>query len=196
MPREITPEPFTVYQLDELEPAAREDAIWNVRHLLAGSWWDEGDNEQVGDAIVYRLADALQTPGWDRYGEADFPGIDGVELVAWNFEHGESLALRGKLTPANAPALPWGTGTEEIFKVHLEPTLGGHTYVGCAIQDNEGEDPPGPVRAMQDAVAEAMFAAKRAGLAQLEYLGSAQRAEDDILANEREFTAEGRLYHG
>lgn len=188
MAREITPDSFTVYQLDELQPAARKDAIWNVQHQLTGPWWGAADTESIEDEIVHGFAEALGTPGWDKHGPGDFPGIDGVELDGWDLDRGDALALRGELTRHNAPALPW---TDEIEYVHLESVQGRYTRIEVVHQE-----PGEPLGFVQDAVIEAMNQGKRYGRADLEYRTSEERAEDDILANEREFYADGRLYRG
>jgi hypothetical protein len=192
--REVIPDSFTVYTLDELSPAARESAIWNVGHLLTDVWWDAADNEEIEETIIYGLAQALGTPGWDEYGEADFPGIPGVTLQGWDLDRGDAVAFAGELNRENAPKLPW---TDGLQGVHLQAApRGEHTYVGIAVEDDEGGDPTDAMQAMSDAVVEAILQAKDAGLRQLDYLTSGQRAEEYALDNKREFTADGELYVG
>ncbi len=192
--RTITPDQFEVYLLDELGPEARQKAIANVTNLMAGDWWDSFDNESVSETIVYAFAEALRTPGWDKYGEGDFPGIPGVALSGWDLDRDDAVAFDGVLERANAPQLPW---IDEIVAVQLQSApRGGHTYVGVVVDDDGTSDLSDAVRRMQDMVTDEMFAAKETGRKQLEYLTSNERAEDDILANGREFTADGELYRG
>lgn len=194
MGRTIQPEAFEVFTLDELTPEARLKAIANVTSLMAGDWWDEGDVEQVSKAIVYAFAEALMSPGWNRYDEGDFPGIDGVQLGGWDLDRADTVALDGTLTRQNAPALPWLDGIVEV-RLEVAPR-GGHTYIGVVVEHGETSLARGAVMLMRNAVTDAMFAAKSAGRRQLEWLTSNERAEDDILANGREFTADGELYTG
>jgi hypothetical protein len=191
--RTITPQQFEVYTLDELEPEARVKAIENVAKLLAGDWWDSFDIESVSETILYAFAGALMSPGWNKYGEGDFPGIDGVTLSGWDLDRGDSVAFDGVLTRDNAPCLPW---VDEFAQVRLESApRSGHTRVEVVV-DDEDSDMTAAVRSMQEAVVNAMFTAKDYGRKQLEWLTSNERAGDDILANGREFTADGELYRG
>jgi hypothetical protein len=188
--REIT-NSFKVYQLDELEPSSRQRAIDTVRERLAGDWWDQDNIEDIGNTITYAFAERLAAPGWDTYGEADFPGIDGVTQDGWDLGRGQYVLFRGTLTRENAPALPW---TDDVFAVHLERDR-DHTHVWVAAEDIEGEQMSTAGR-MKDAVSAAMYEALKAGERQLEHLGSEENALGDIEANEREFHEDGRLYNG
>lgn len=199
MPRKITPESFEVYRLAELGEPERNRAIQEVQGLLGGPWWDSSDIEQVQDEIVHGLAEALGAPGWDKYGPADFPGIDGLNVRGWDFSQGDQLALRGTLTRLNAPKLPW---FDEASHIHLEDlSRSGNTRVEVMIDGGVVDmAEPGslidPCHLLRDAVIEAMFQAQRYGRAQLEYLTGPDYAADDIERNEREFYHDGRLYRG
>lgn len=191
--REINPESFTVFTLDELGAKQRECAVWNMRHKLTGDWWDEGDMEAVREEIRFGLAVGLGSPGYDRFGPGDFPGIDGVELVSWDLDRGDAVGISGILTRDNATTLPW---TDEIEAVHLATDRWtGHTLVGVAPTADAGE-PPAGTDAMHDAVFAAIERAKRDGRTQLEYLTSDERAEEWALDNGQEFYSDGRLYLG
>lgn len=190
--RTITTEAFEVYELGELEPEARLAAIWNVRHQLTGAWWGETDNESIAEEILFGIAVQLASPGWNQYGPGDFPGIDGVELVGWDVERDMAAQLTGRLTRENAPALPW---VDSISHVLLQPMpRGGHTSMEFYGYDSEDETSVDVVGELRDAILTAIEIGLGDGRSQLEYLTSEARAEDDILANGREFYADGRLY--
>lgn len=192
--RTIMTEDFEVYELDELDPEARLAAIWNVRHQLTGPWWGETDIESIAEEIVYGIANQLASPGWNTFGAGDFPGIDGVQLVGWDVERDLSAQLDGTLTRENAPALPW---IDEIHAVRLSSApRGGHTFIEVVVEDVEAVEPDAMVSTMRDAVLAAIDYGLQDGRAQLEYLTSDARAEEDALANGREFYADGRLYQG
>lgn len=186
--REITPDPFKVFTLDELEPAARKRAIETVAEKLGGDWWDESNNESISDTIVYALAEAFKTPGWDTFGAGDFPGIPGVKLDGWDLDRGDSLTLSGTLTRENAPALPWDDTVEEV---HLAATRWNGTSVGVVTVDDRTDV---DVRAIDEAVRDAIEAAKRAGREEMAYMSSEEYATEEIEANGREFYADGSLY--
>jgi hypothetical protein len=202
--RRITPDEFNVYTLDELEPDARQRAIETIAEKLGGDWWDQHDIDNVNEAIAYALATALGTPGRENWGEADFPGIDGVKLGGWNLDRGSYLTLRGTLTRENAPALPWADG---IIEVNLTNGY-GRDETGIDVETDEDDlDPDNELDltvvreqcraladAMETAVEDAMHAAMKVGREQMEYISSAEAAVEHIEANEREFYEDGTLY--
>lgn len=99
----------TTYTFSELSPEAQERALEQIREKLAGPWWDSADTEAVGESILYGLAEALKSPGWDTHGEGDFPGIPLLTITSWSVgDRGEHVTCTGELDPENAPALPWG----------------------------------------------------------------------------------------
>ncbi len=211
MPREIVTH-TTVYTLDELDPQVREKAVENVRNLLGGAWWDQSDDDDLARVIVYTLAEKFGTAGWDTSGVGDFPGIPGIKLDGWDMQRGQYIVLNGRLTRDNAPALPWVTG---LGAVDLEAQR-DHTYLSVENEDPECICPsalwaqghqdccPGAAdnpatederAALIQAVREAMADAWKAAYAEMEYKTSTEYAEEDIDANDREFLADGTLYH-
>lgn len=204
----------TVYTLDELTAEARAAAIANVSEKLTGDWWDTHDIERVTETIVYALADALKTPGREKWGVGDFPGIEGVKLSGWDIERGQSVLFDGKLTRENAPALPWVNGIEAV---ELDAKR-DHTYItveesepectcppnGSWLSPHEAACPtnaPNPAttdqhKGLREAARDAIHKAWEAGRQEGDYIGSAQYATEDIEANERLFHADGALYAG
>lgn len=205
MSRTITTDDFEVYQLDELEPVAREKAIEAIANKLGGDWWDSNDIDDVSDVIRYTLANEFGTPGHGNYGVGDFPGIDGVELDSWDMDRDGYVGLRGTLTRENAPRLPWQDGIVEVTL-----TAGrDYTSVSVDIDEDEvdlmnlpdlGHNRADRVRfiegAMEQAVEHAMHAAIKSGRAEIEHKTSEEYAEGMIEANEYEFEADGTPYSG
>jgi hypothetical protein len=157
--REITPDAFTVYKLEELEPGAREKAIEGIAEKLGGAWWDQNDIDDISDVMRYTLASKFGTPDHGRWGEADFPGIPGVELGGWDLERGSYIGLRGTLTRENAPALPW---VDRIVEVTLSE---GRDYTSISVEydDMLTDGDGGAGDAMEDAIRSAMPEARRDG---------------------------------
>jgi hypothetical protein len=111
MPRDIT---TTAYSFDELGPDAQDKAVQQVAERHAGPWWDQSDNDDIAGVMIYTFAEKLGTPGWDKFGTADFPGIPGVTLEAWDLEQGRTIVFAGSLTRDNAPSLPWADGIDSV----------------------------------------------------------------------------------
>lgn len=84
----------TVYSFEELSEKAQRGAIESVQLSLSENW-DSSDFEHITEAMRYKLAEVLKSPGWDTFGPADFPGIDGVELGEWDLERAELLVVTG-----------------------------------------------------------------------------------------------------
>lgn len=190
MAREITPKSFTVYRLDELTEEAQQRALELHAERLGGEWRDQSDLDDVGDTILYALAEALKAPGWDTFGEGDFPGITNVEVKGWDLDRGWRLELSGHLTRENAPSLPWVDGLEYV-------TLEDRRW-GTAQWFVTNDDAPDGLdtEPMKAAIEAAIEAALRAGQRAMEYKAGEEYAREDIEANEREFYADGRLYTG
>ena len=189
--REINPDSFTVYSLDELEPDARRKAIEGIAELLGGDWWDSSDIDDISDVIRYTLANKFGTPDHGKYGVGDFPGIDGVTLESWDLDRGSYVGLRGTLTRENAPALPWD---DDIDSVSL---TAGRDYTSISVEfidDAEltSDDAQIVSDAMEQAVRDAMHEALRDGRAEMEYKTGEEWAEQ--VASDREFHADGTLY--
>lgn len=102
------------YTYEELDADAQRKAVEAIAEKLSGEWWDENDIEQVGETIVYALAEAFKTPGWDTFGEGDFPGIDGVSVKEWDLDRGEMISADGLIGPGNAPGLTWPTAVSYV----------------------------------------------------------------------------------
>lgn len=200
--REVT---IKLYPFNELGEEAQARAVEVLREKLGGEWWDQGDNDDVRDAMIYTLAEKVKTPGWDTYGVADFPGIDGVTVDGWNLDRNQALAVSGTLDRANAPALPW---TTSIDHVDLSPAFGDGTRIrvettepdctcpedpaasdhldGCPVtQHPEGEDE------MKQAVQNALSEAWSAGEKEAEYKAGEENARQ--VAEGYEFTVDGEL---
>jgi hypothetical protein len=200
--RQITPDTFAVYQLDELEPDAREKAIEGIAEKLGGDWWDSNDIDDIASVMVYTLANEFGTPEHGKWGVADFPGIDGVTLESWDLDRGSYVGLRGTLTRENAPALPWADGVVEVGLTSRRD------YTEIDVVTDEDELDPEQERdltvvreeckaladAVQAAVEAAMQAALRDGRAELEYKTGAEYAKGFIESNEYEFLEDGTLY--
>lgn len=176
----------TLYTFGELTQQAQQKAVEDVRDKLNSDWWDEHSNQQLRETIVYCLADWLRSPGYDKYGEGDFPGIDGVELIGWDLERGESLEFKGKLDRDNAPFLPWIDG------LHTVQLGEDGTHSSVYVEADEDID----TTLMRDAVDNAISAAWHAGRRQMDYMESEEHARDYIEGTEPEFTVDGNLYTG
>lgn len=199
-----------VYKFGELTDAAKERAIESIRGKLGGDWWDSADNDDVQATIVYTLAENLRTPGWDTFGEADFPGVGGVEVDGWDIERDQALAVSGTLTRDNAPGLPWVDGIEQI-------SLTGHrsdstvvtlvdTDPDCTCSPDHYLDPhdagcpalaDNPATAeqratLEQAVRDALSAAWTAGGKEAEYKTGEEYARET--ADNHEFTEDGSLH--
>ena len=172
------------FKFDELSDEAKTVAVETVAGKLSGDWWDSADIECVSEAVVYHLAEAFKSPGWDTFGEGDFPGIAGVTLDGWDVDRGSYVAVSGRLDRDNAPALPW---VESIDCVRLESSAYG-TSVGVEADEAEGVDD------MQDAVRDALNEALITGRRVVEYIGSEENAREWIDNHEPDFHANGRLF--
>jgi hypothetical protein len=190
MPRDIT---TTVYKLAELGEAAKAKAIENVAAKLGGDWWDQSDIDQVSETMIYTLAGELLTPGWNTYGEGDFPGIPKVSVTGWDIERGQFLSLKGSLTRETAPALPWHPGMGRVTLTELRHG----TRVEVEWDDMGGNTKEWNITATRDmikATEGAIAAAWTEGRDQAEYMSGTEYAAEWIEANEPEFTMEGELY--
>lgn len=197
MPREII---TTVYKFAELSTESQSRAIESVAGMLSRNWGDLSDLEDMTNNLVYSLAEKFGSPGWDTFGAGDFPGIDGVRLDGWDLDRGERLDLAGTLTRENAPALPWA---EHIDSVELSSSH----YSGSRIYVTASEDEFVPhaeydafiaawdkhTEPMRIAIESAIAEALSAGRTELDYLTSAEYAQEWIEGNEPEFTESGDL---
>lgn len=184
----------TVYTFDELSEEAQEKAIEGIREKKSGPWWDSADNDTIGEDILYTFADKIGTPGREKFGVGDFPGITNVELRGWDLDRGQSVSFAGHLTRDNAPALPWVDGMDCVHLVHDRGYRHGITCTwdyGTEVPDEAitaAED------AMEQAIRDAMSDAWKAGNDAMEYMTGEEAARDWIEGNEPEFTEDGELY--
>lgn len=181
------------YKFDELSDDARDRALADVAAKLGGEWWDSFHDEQVSDSIMYRLASALRSPGWDSFGEGDFPGIDGVKLIGWDVGRGSHVQVSGRLTRENAPALPWSDAIDGV-------ELGGDAY-GTSVTVFESLDDERSQEALEQAcmyfrqaVQDALAEALHAGREQADYMCSTEYAAQWIDGNDPEFYENGSLF--
>jgi hypothetical protein len=198
----------TVYPFDELDSQAQDHAIEQVQQEQINAPWDSADIEMIEETIVYALAEALRAPGWDTYGEGDFPGIPHVRMLGWDLDRGQSLTVSGQLDRANAPGLPWVDGIDavelggmrhgtEVTVTVSEPdcTCPVDTYwhaedcapIAPAVTDEH-------ISAIEDAVTDALHAAWTAGRDELESWHSTDYARELVANGAYEFTVDGGLY--
>jgi hypothetical protein len=176
---------WTTYSYDELNETAKGNALGAVQNMLAESW-DSFDVDRISEAIVYALAKALGSPGWDTYGSGDFTGIKGLKVAEWDVSYRSFLAFDGYLTPETAPKLPWPDDSD-LFRVG--PTNEVWTTSGFDLWLNNRDD----VKAFKYAWDSALEAALKAGREEYEYMSSEEAAQEYIDANEPEFTETGEL---
>nr|MDT0665655.1 hypothetical protein [Micromonospora sp. DSM 115978] len=162
-----------------------------VSERLNGPWWDSHDVERIGEEIVYTLAEQFGAPGHDKYGSADFPGVDGVEVVEWDVGRSQSLIVKGVLTRDNAPRLPW---SGKIYSVVLgSRDYGENVYVETDY-DDDVSGTGAETDAMREAVEDALQTAWSAGYQENQYMESAEYALGWIEANQPYFTGDGSLF--
>lgn len=180
----------TVYTFDELDEPTQEKAVANIAEKLGGDWWDEHDNNDIRDVMVWTLAEQFGAPGHLDYGVSDYPGIPGITIVGWDLDRGQSLTLSGTITRENAPKLPWVDGLDAI---EVEAKRDHNTYtrvsdtLTCEQVDALGAN-------MVQAVRDSVSAAWKAGYGEMGYKSSEEHAREWIDGNEPEFTADGELY--
>lgn len=201
------------YSFAELSEAAQKKAVETVAEKLSGDWWDESDNDDIHDLIVYTFAQEIGAPDVVNWGQGDFPGIPGIKLESWSCNHmqGDHVGFAGRLTRENAPALPWADG---IDCVELENPWRGGTritvelvYTQCVCDPWAGREPTceahdesneettdSQQEAMRDAIESAIRKAHQAGYKEVEYKGSSEYAREWIECTEPEFTEEGDLF--
>ncbi len=213
MPKVITTT-VTVYQLAELTTEAQARAVEAIAEKLASVWWDDHDNEAIGETIRYSLAGTFKTPGHDTYGCGDFPGIPNVTVVGWDLDRGQYVQVKGTLDRTNAPGLPWvdpagsiiltdgRNGTEvEIIEADGPDCTCDHggwesTHdAGCPERSYVGLT-DAEIENLAEAVTDAIHAAWIAGRQEAEYKSSAEYAREWIESNEMEFLEDGTAYAG
>lgn len=192
MPREIH-KTWTVYKFNELDAPAQEKAVEQIREKLSGPWWDSSDNDDIRNTIVWKFAHEIGTPGCEKYGEVDYPGIPSVTLEGFDLDRGQSVVFKGTLTRENAPGIRWPGSVESV---DLEAKR-DHTYI-TAVSKWDDED--GDIATQMDidtveqAVRDAMHTAWKAGYDEMEYKTGEEYAKDFIESNEYEFEEDGDLF--
>lgn len=176
-----------VYTFEELSASAQERAVEAIQCELGT--WDR--TEEIGEEILFTLAEAFHSPGWDTYGPGDFPGIDGMTVSGWDLGRGDYVTLSGCLTRSNAGALPW---SDDIGDVLLDAQR-DHTHIGVEdARDDDAYDsykPPPGAEAMSEAIRDALHRAAEAGRECLRGLAGEDAAREHIEINELEFTEDG-----
>ncbi len=72
----------TLFTYEELSEKAQERARDDYReHVYI-------EPEEIETEMLYSIADALKSPGFDTYGPSDFPGIDGLKITEWDLDRG------------------------------------------------------------------------------------------------------------
>lgn len=182
--------PKTSFTLAELSEENRQKAIEAMAALLSGDWWDQGDNDDIGDTITYVFAEHLKTPGWDTFGVGDFPGIEGVKLAEWDLDRAQMVKFTGQLNRDNAPALPW---VETIESVSLNDRESIYAVQVNENYDVEAELTDADIDAVVEAVEAAINEARSAGNKEIGYKQSKEYAKDYIEGTGQEFTEDGDL---
>lgn len=180
------------YNFDELSTTAQDKALAEVADHLAGAWWNSSDNDDIAETMLFTLAREFKSPGYDDYGPADFPGIEGLTVEEWDIERG-TYKLGGCLTPTTAPALPWKNGPAQ-FNFNRD----GSSYLdwGDLEYDDSYTDKfkslayEGFDKVIRDAIA----AALKAGAAEVEYKISEEYAREWIDGNDPQFNEDGTLH--
>lgn len=185
---------FTFIQLSADAQTRALDEVMNSRF---GQWQCDSDGESVRESIVYGLAGAIKAPGWDAYGEGDFPGIKGIALSDWDLDRTE-IEFDGALTPESAPGLPWPADCDR-FRLGRDEARWTGGRRGLWIADSYPEWPADSDRpdvaeflAAWDA---AVAAALAAGRAEYDYQTGPDCARDWLELNDTAvmFTAEGDI---
>jgi hypothetical protein len=179
----------TVFKFDELSEDAQDRAVGLIRERFAGPWWDSSDTDDIADAIHMAFAEALNTPGHDQYGEADFPGIPGVTLESWDVDH-LTVAFCGSLDRDNAPGLPW---VEAIMDISL---TGGRRRgsIDLNIAESPSWGDEAACETLLDAVCDALDSAIRAGADAVDYKTGDEYCREWCKSNdEQEYEEDGTL---
>jgi len=180
-----------LFALDELGDTARQEAI----EAMANRVYEWTEASDLACTIVYAIAAALKSPGWDTYGSGDFPGVDGLELWEWDVERLE-ITARGSLTRESAPALPWGMFTVFHFESPSREAHAGNQGEDGYWTDAGNWSDHGPechaFGILEQAIREALHDGIVAARDELEYLCSEAAIVEDCEANEQEFTEDGR----
>lgn len=187
-----TPHVRFSYTFADLSEDAKQKALDTIAGKLSGDWFDDGHREDIASTITMNLAVSIAFPGQEKYGEGDFPGIDGVKLESWDADRGEA-GFHGTLTRENAPGLDW---PDEVYAVDLDARRFGGTTITVELDEDTEEtaDVEAVADAFKQTVREKIQEAATAGVRQAEYIGSEENAQDYIDGNDPEFTEDGDLF--
>lgn len=187
------------FTLAELKAREDRNAYDKARDTLDVTLWNDGvHTEGVAESIRYAFGGAVKAPGWDTFGEGDFPGVQGVELHGWDLERGSFVEFVGTLTRENAPGLPWHGWLEEVLltgtrwgtSIRVDPSMDA-PYIGWdTVAPPELKD---VVDAMQSAVRDALNDALSAGQKQAEWYSSEEYIDETAQANGYEFDTNGDM---
>jgi hypothetical protein len=178
------------FSFGELSDVAKGAAVAQVLERNASREWDSFDVDNARDLMVYTMAEKFQSPGWDKFGVGDFPGIVNVEIPAFDLDR-QWIGAEGTLTRENAPSLPW---VDAIDSVTMEaPHRVDATVVNVHESDEGAELTGAQSDAMEEAVTDALHAAITAATTEQEYQAGEEKAREDA-ENEYQFTADGSIY--
>lgn len=198
--RVIAPKAYTVYLLDELEPAAREWAIDQVMARRAKDGWDGWEYRagwaQVRNAIAHAVGVAVGDPAAEDCGPDRYPGLDGVEVEGWDFWGAPSVALEGYLTSENAPGLPWVPGIESVELASFGVLRANNTALTLHLSTRATDDTPSREEQgeMLRQAYEILFTAQQAGLTAWKDVTSREGTAASLIAGRYEFLANGILH--
>lgn len=187
----------TVYDVHELREH-HPDGFERAHDRFAEDYWRSGlGHEEVPEVLTYGIAGGFKTPGWDTYGQGDFPGIPGISIDEWDMEYGrEYLRLEGTLCREDAPGLPWpedcdrarfGRANRDWTGSHRELLL-EDSYPEW-IADEEREDVQAFWARLDEIIADALLDARK----EVEYRQSEESFLEDALCNDWEFDEDGIL---
>lgn len=187
-----TPHVRFSYTFADLSEDAKLKALETIAGKLSGDWFDDGNREDIAATIVMSLAVDIAFPGHEKYGEGDFPGIDGVKLESWDADRAEA-GFHGTLTRENAPGLDW---PEDVYALDLDARRYGGTTITVELEEDveETADVTAVADAFKQTVREKIQGAATAGQRQAEYIGSEENAQEHIDGNDPEFTEDGDLF--
>ncbi len=178
------------YTYDELSDDAKQRAIETLSTKMMGDWFEA---EPIAEVIVYALAEEFESPEWDTKGVGDFPGIDRVELIEWDLDHG-TIGVKGVLTRENAPKLPWHDSLDVVYLRNADYWK----HIAVELADDEYWDEDERMFAekmasdMEQAVQDALSVAIHSGQREHEYLCSEENMVE--MAECYRFDEDGDLF--
>lgn len=191
---------YTLPELKEHDANAYDKALDNLRRIL----WEGGDQrESIADDIAYEFGKRVGDTTVDRFGEADYPGVAGVELKSWAVQDRSAhVGFAGTLEEESSPGLPWHEWIESVtLTAHRSSTeivvndSDDAPYIGYNVRrenfDEDQERLYNLRESMRDAVWEALSEALASGERAAEYQDSEENLLELAAANEWEFDQHG-----